>query len=46
MRDACAAVTTWPEVPPNGIRLACSLPAGHAGDHACAQIEYLEDDHA
>lgn len=37
----CAAVTIWPEIRPHGVRLACSLPAGHEGDHACADIEYL-----
>lgn len=39
----CTAVTTWPEVPPHGVRLACCLPAGHGGEHACAQIEYLTE---
>lgn len=38
----CAITTTWPEIPPNGVRLACCLPAGHDGDHACAEIEYMD----
>lgn len=37
----CPAVTIWPE-----IGLACSLPAGHDGDHACADIEYLTEEGA
>lgn len=37
----CNAVTIWPEIPPHGVRLACSLPAGHEGDHAAAEIEYI-----
>ena len=41
MPTYCAATTVWPEVRPNGVRLVCHLPAGHAGDHACAEIEYL-----
>ncbi|HET7405537.1 MAG TPA: hypothetical protein VFJ21_00170 [Mycobacteriales bacterium] len=40
----CTAVTTWPEVPPNGVRLACVLPAGHDGEHAAAEIEWLEEE--
>lgn len=40
-KNACPAVTIWPEIAPHGARLACSLPAGHGGDHACADIEYL-----
>lgn len=41
--STCAAVTTWPEVRPHGVRLACCLPAGHDGEHACAEIEYLTE---
>jgi hypothetical protein len=39
----CTAVTIWPEIGPHGVRLACSLPAGHGGDHAAGEIEYLEE---
>ena len=39
----CPTTTTWPEVPPHGVRLACALPAGHDGEHACAGIEWLEE---
>lgn len=42
-RPACAAVQIWPEIPPRGVRLVCCLPAGHDGDHACADVEYLPD---
>lgn len=42
----CPAVTIWPEIPPHGVRLACSLPAGHDGDHACADVEYLSGEAA
>lgn len=40
----CTAVTIWPEVGPHVVRLVCSLPAGHDGDHAAAEIEYIEED--
>ena len=40
-RETCAKTATWPEVAPHGIRLSCALPAGHTGDCACADIEYL-----
>lgn len=39
----CPAFTIWPEIPPHGVRLACSLPAGHDGDHGCADPEYLDE---
>lgn len=41
MTARCTASTIWPEIPPHGVRLTCSLPAGHAGDHGCADVEYL-----
>jgi hypothetical protein len=40
-RETCARTTVWPEVRPYGVRLSCCLPAGHAGDCACADVEYL-----
>ena len=39
----CPAVTTWPEVRPHGVRLACCLPVGHDGEHAAGEIEYLTE---
>jgi hypothetical protein len=41
MPATCSKYAIWPEVPPHGVRLSCCLPAGHAGDCACADIEYL-----
>jgi hypothetical protein len=41
-RATCAVVTIWPEIPPNGARLSCCLSAGHDGEHACAEVEYIE----
>ena len=37
----CTAVTIWPDVGPHGVRLTCCLPAGHDGEHGCAEPEYL-----
>lgn len=37
----CAAVTIWPEIGTHGVRLVCMLPAGHGGDHAAGEIEYI-----
>ena len=38
---SCHASTVWADVPPHGVRLACVLSVGHAGDHA-GDVEYLE----
>lgn len=40
----CTATETWPDIPPHGVRLVCSLPANHGGEHGCADIEYLTED--
>jgi hypothetical protein len=37
----CPAVTVWP-LGTRAVRLRCSLPAGHYGDHAAAEIEDVE----
>lgn len=37
----CPVVTIWPEIGPHGVRLACSLPAGHDGEHAAAEVEWI-----
>lgn len=37
----CPAVTIWPDVGPHGVRLACVLPAGHEGEHAAAEVEWI-----
>ena len=41
--STCPAVTTWPEVRPHGVRLACCLPVGHPGEHAASEIEQLTE---
>lgn len=43
MSARCAATETWFEIPPHGVRLRCALPAGHGGEHGCADIEYLPE---
>lgn len=42
--NPCPAVTMWPEIPPHGVRLTCCNPAGHDGEHWCADIEYLKEE--
>lgn len=41
MTATCPKAAIWPEVGQYGARLTCCLPAGHPGDCAADDIEYL-----
>lgn len=42
--STCPAVTIWTDIHPHGVRLRCCLPAGHDGEHLCADVEYLSEE--